>query len=892
MLSPPTRRQISTELTIKSIKAVLMKTSTRKHLSFAIYTAFFLSGLAGLMHQVIWARLLVQLIGSTAHAQMIVLAVFMGGLAIGATWFGKLADQHRHPLRLYIILELVIGGYCLLVPWLLDLTELGYVGMARSFFDQSALTLLLRVSLVTLLILGPSVLMGATLPVMSRHLVHRLKDTQRQVANLYALNSLGAVVGVGLAGFVMLPLFGIHAALGVASLLNFIAAAVVIRAALYETHARLPKNSSVNHPPKPSYSTAQYVVTLFALVCTGFAAMSYEVLFNRIIALAFGASTYSFSIMLISFITGISIGSAIVARLNINRPLWLLGLSQLAVVAALLTATPLISRMPYLIDLLRIALQNTYYGFEIYQVGKGLLCLGVLLAPTIFLGFSFPLVTSIQVRNPQEIGARVGSTYAWNTLGNVMGVTITGLILLPTLGLLGAFHFSLALNLVGGIALLAVADESGYGRRIAAGATISLVILIYIQQGSDWSDAINLARNHLRLRTAPPPSTVASVSVTPPKAHPASSFEAWQQTYIARQQDHEEFFFTEDAHATVLVTGNADNRHLYVNTKPDASNTNDLDTQLLMAHAPLLLATDARKVLIIGYGSGITAGSALRHPIDQADIVEISPAVVRAGHLFEGDNYQVLQDTRAHTYIEDGQSFLRTAPNRYDIIISQPPNPWIAGVGGLFTVDYFQSARDRLTAHGLFAFWFHAYEQSDESVGLIIRTVAAIFPHVMLFADNDLGNLIAVASTSPIEPNFTKMEHRYQTPGVKQDLARLGISNLAGFLSHHRLSQSQFAALSGSGSVNTVEHQRLEYMAPRSFFQRDNSFLLEQYDPLIKGTPARNEILLDRYISYRAMTDEPMTRLELTAAARYTHKMGGYGPTVASAISARAANLE
>ena len=892
MLSPPTRRQISTELTNKLIKAVLMKTSTRKHLSFAIYTAFFLSGLAGLMHQVIWARLLVQLIGSTAHAQMIVLAVFMGGLAIGATWFGKLADQHRHPLRLYIILELVIGGYCLLVPWLLDLTELGYVGMARSFFDQSALTLLLRVSLVTLLILGPSVLMGATLPVMSRHLVHRLKDTQRQVANLYALNSLGAVVGVGLAGFVMLPLFGIHAALGVASLLNFIAAAVVIRAALYETHARLPKNSSVNHPPKPSYSTAQYVVTLFALVCTGFAAMSYEVLFNRIIALAFGASTYSFSIMLISFITGISIGSAIVARLNINRPLWLLGLSQLAVVAALLTATPLISRMPYLIDLLRIALQNTFYGFEIYQVGKGLLCLGVLLAPTIFLGFSFPLVTSIQVRNPQEIGARVGSTYAWNTLGNVMGVTITGLILLPTLGLLGAFHFSLALNLVGGIALLAVADESGYGRRIAAGATKSLVILIYIQQGSDWSDAINLARNHLRLRTAPPPSTVASVSVTPPKAHPASSFEAWQQTYIARQQDHEEFFFTEDAHATVLVTGNADNRHLYVNTKPDASNTNDLDTQLLMAHAPLLLATDARKVLIIGYGSGITAGSALRHPIDQADIVEISPAVVRAGHLFEGDNYQVLQDTRAHTYIEDGQSFLRTAPNRYDIIISQPPNPWIAGVGGLFTVDYFQSARDRLTAHGLFAFWFHAYEQSDESVGLIIRTVAAIFPHVMLFADNDLGNLIAVASISPIEPNFTKMEHRYQTPGVKQDLARLGISNLAGFLSHHRLSQSQFAALSGSGSVNTVEHQRLEYMAPRSFFQRDNSFLLEQYDPLIKGTPARNEILLDRYISYRAMTDEPMTRLELTAAARYTHKMGGYGPTVASAISARAANLE
>jgi len=210
----------------------------------------------------------------------------------------------------------------------------------------------------------------------------------------------------------------------------------------------------------------------------------------------------------------------------------------------------------------------------------------------------------------------------------------------------------------------------------------------------------------------------------------------------------------------------------------------------------------------------------------------------------------------------------------------------------LFSVDYFQSARDRLTAHGLFTFWFHTYEQSDESVGLILRTVAAVFPHVMLFADNDLGNLIAVTSMSPIEPNFAKMERRYQTPGVKQDLARLGIPNLTGFLSHHRLSQSQFAALRGSGPVNTVEHQQLEYMAPRSFFQHDNSFLLEQYDPLIKGTSARDEILLDRYISYRATADAPMTRTELTAAAGYTHHMGGYGPTIATAIITRLTELK
>jgi len=861
-----------------------------------IFAAFFLSGFAGLMHQVIWAKLLVQLIGATAYAQVVVLAVFMGGLALGAVLFGRRADRSGRPLRIYVVLELLIGAYCLVLPLLLYLTSLGYVSLATHFFELGALTLLLRFTLVTLLILFPAVLMGGTLPVLARQLIGQVEDTQRQVANLYALNSFGAVLGAGFAGFLVLPFLGIYASLVVASLLNFVAAAMVFRRAQRQgvvpasvdgqavPERRTRSKQRAGAAPAPAYRPDQYATTLFALLLSGFAAMGYEVLFTRIIALSFGSSTYSFSVMLMSFITGIGIGSTLVSRFNVSRPLWLLGVSQLAVVVSLLIATPLISRMPYLIGLLRIELQDAPLGFELYQLGKTLLCLSLLLAPTICLGVSFPLVARIQARHQREIGSRVGSTYAWNTVGNVLGVVGTSLVLLPWLGLRDSLHFNLTLNFIAGSALLLVAQEAGARRRVVAATVASVVVAGYLLVGTGWSDAVNLARDHLRLRTGPDASLDAGARAR----HPASSFEAWQQTYVARQGELEFFHFDEDAHAAVLVAGNQQNVQLYVNSKPDASTTSDLDVQLLLAHAPMFLALDARTVLIVGYGSGITAGSALRHPVEHGDVVEISPAVLQADAIFADDNYGVLRDPRVRTIVDDGQSFLRTVPRRYDVIISQPPNPWIAGVGGLFTVEYFESVRDRLNPGGLFSFWFHAYEQSDEAVRLMVRTVNSVFPHIMLFADDDLGNFIAIASMDPVEPDFAGMERRYRDPAIAKDLARLGMSNLTSLLSHHRVSQARFGSLIDPGPLNSIGHERLEYIAPRSFFRRENSFFIERFDPLIKGTSSRSDVFLDRYIAYRAAAGNPITRRELLDAARYTAAMGGYGPNVAKSITARA----
>lgn len=395
--------------------------------STVVWVAFLLSGVAGLMHQVVWAKLLVQLIGATAHAQAIVLAVFMAGLAIGAVTIGRRIDRLGRPVRTYVYLEFGIAAYCIALPLLVQMVSSGYVFLASQLFESTGAKLALRLALSAIVVLIPAVLMGGTLPTLSRYLISSVAETRRQVARLYALNSFGAAIGAAVAGFVALPIFGVYGALVVASLVNVMAGGLLCGAARREAAMATALFSDTMNTVASqdtlaeAYRPHQYTIALVALALSGFAAMAYEVLFTRVIALAFGATTHSFSVMLISFITGIAIGSAVAARVIVRNPLWLFGLAQLGVVVAFLAMTPLVSRLPYLIGVLRVALQEPAMGYELFQFSKAAICLGILLLPTICLGFGFPLVAQIEVRSPNRVAGTVGVTYAWNTVGNVLG---------------------------------------------------------------------------------------------------------------------------------------------------------------------------------------------------------------------------------------------------------------------------------------------------------------------------------------------------------------------------------------------------------------------------------------------------------------------------------------
>jgi spermidine synthase len=394
------------------------------------------------------------------------------------------------------------------------------------------------------------------------------------------------------------------------------------------------------------------------------------------------------------------------------------------------------------------------------------------------------------------------------------------------------------------------------------------------------------------LRTGPGPAATARQRAE----HPATSFASWRRHYLLTAADPPlpTIEVRHDAHATAVAfgadPGGPDGMALMVNDKTDASTVGDLDTQMMLAHAPLLLAPHTARLLVIGHGSGITAGSALVHPVERADIVEISPAVLALDHLFAPVNHQVLSDRRVHVYVEDAQSFLRAVPRQYDVIISEPSNPWVAGVGNLFTREFFTLARARLAPGGVFTFWFHTYAQTDDTTALLLRTLGAVFPAAELFTDDAGSDVVAVASAEPLPVDFAVIERRFGVPGVRQDLARLRLPEgepLAAFLTRHRLSQRGATSLAGPGPLNLVAREQLQYRGPRALFAGRDSFFVERRDPLLKPGLDPSATLFARYLHHRAVEGRPVRPEDLEAVAEHVEGRGGNGAQVAATIRRR-----
>jgi predicted membrane-bound spermidine synthase/tetratricopeptide (TPR) repeat protein len=885
-----------------------------------VLSALFLSGLAGLMHEVVWAKLLANLTGSTAKSHAVVLSVFMGGLAIGAIWFGRGSDKRERPLKVYVVLEVLIGLYCLALPWITRAAGFVYEQGAAATFESPGIKLVLRLILSLATVLLPAVLMGGTLPVLARYLVEEVAQTRRQVAGLYALNNLGAVLGCGAAGFYLLPAFGIYGSLIGASSMNFLAAGLVwIANARTEYVASGTSAGEAHaHAALPAYNASQFRVTLWALALSGFAAMGYEVVFIRIISLGFGSSNYSFTVMLMCFITGIGVGSLIISQVDVRRPMWWLAFSQLAVIVSLLAVTPIIERLPFLVGWLRtqmlefppditLAVREAHevpLGFGKYLVGESFLCFAMLLVPTVFIGMGFPLVSQIQARSMSNLGGTIGSTYAWNTIGNVLGVVVTSLLLMPNLGMEGSLHLNLVLNLVAALLLLAAAQEMSLVPRVSVLATALVCVGLYAVGLAGWSSTVKRAQGHLRLREGLPSDADAETR----KSHPATNFDAWKEKYVSDKEPHDKLhhdwdkiYLAEDADTAVMGVRRDRLAAIYVNGKGDAS-TGPLDmiTFVLTGHIPMFLLPDAKSVMVIGHGSGVTTGGMLLHPIERLDLVEISRAVIGADYLFADMNHQCLKDPRTHLYLDDARTFLRTVPRKYDLIVSQPSNPWIAGIGSLFTVDFFKDCKARLNPGGAMVVWFHHYEQSDETIALIMRTINSVFPNIESFLTYN-SDVIALASMEPLTPDFKRMEERFDQPAIRADLGRVTVFDLATVLAYHGVTSPHFHALAGEGPLNTDDHQRLEYMGAHNMFLGRDAHLLEGglsteesealaakfFDPsnnplLVLYTAwldeqekffafksdGTSDSMLDRYIAWRASLGQPVTRRELMIGAQ------------------------
>ncbi len=779
---------------------------SRKSLHTLIALLFVLSGAIGLVYQIVWFKYLALFLGNTTYAQTIVLATFMGGLAIGSALWGRRADRAGSPLRLYAVLELAIGVYCLLYPVLIVVVQNAFILVARELglAPGSSTTLILKLLVSVAMLLPPTILMGGTLPILVRFISRRLNESGRNVALLYFLNSLGAVLGSAFAGFFLIRMIGLRATILSAAVFSLVIGFIALVASMLRTTATVEERLDESSEEEHAFTRTEVVAAIAVAGISGMAAMIYEVTWVRLLIPVLGSSTYSFSLMLVGFISGITLGSLIVSSaVRSSRGLVrMLAFCQLAIAAAMLITVPLYARIPYAFWKTSTVLAHTDYAYPVFLSFQFLFVLLIMIVPTIFLGMSLPLATRIAVRGIDVLGRSVGNVFAVNTLGTVVGSLGAGLVLIPSIGVRQTIETGIFLNLLAGSIFIWIGREINTRQKIAISAVGGMTLVLSLFFLPDWGTGSMLAGVFRQVNSR----------IEPPKTYAAFS-EAVGQTEV--------LYYREGSTATVGVvqgqTSAGPQNILIINGKADASSRGDLATQVTLAQLPLLLHPQPERVLIVGLGSGITLGSALRHPLDRVDCIEISPEVVEASSYFDGVSGAPLRDPRTALHVEDALAFLKLTDHRYDVIISEPSNPWIAGIGNLFTTEFFEACKVRMRPDGLMVQWFHLYEMNDELFRMVLRTYKQSFPCMTVW--QSLGNdVVLLGSAHPVEPNDERIAAALNDPNIRDDLARIGITDIADLLSLHMLSDSAVTAYAGVGEFNTEDHPRLEYEAPRAFF--------------------------------------------------------------------------
>ncbi len=761
-----------------------------------LFLCFFLSGLAGLVYQVVWLRWLILLFGATTLAISTILTAFMGGLALGSWVAGRVAHRINRPFMAYGLLELGIGTVALGLPGLLSLSTPLFTWLTAAAGSYTVLSLG-RFVLVTAVLLVPTACMGATLPLLAQHIARRWEALGWNVGALYAVNTLGAVAGTAAAGFLLLPTIGVWRtnllAVGVNMAVGLTAAILGRRITADPTLPEATSPQSTASGPLPR-STGRLL--LIAIAGSGVAAMVYEVAWSRALALVLGSSVYAFTVMLTTFLVGLALGSFFMARRvdRVEDKGLTLALVQLYLAAASFVGIVLVQELPYLfLSLFRSA--GGAYGWLI--AGKFVIAGMILFVPTLLMGAVFPLVVRMVTASLQRVGQSVGTVYAMNTVGAIIGSFAGGFLLIPWIGIRNSLLVAVTVNLVLAAGLLIALPSRRRRLNLLLAGLVPLLALAFIQLAPLWSPLV----------------MSSGVAIYAP-----------QYRSLSRQQFLAEItrgitprYYREGLSTTVTVWEARQEVFLRVNGKTDASSSGDMPTQVLSGHFPLLLAKDPKDVLVIGLGSGVTAGAVTRYPVKHLTVVELEAAVVEASRFFNHVNHRPLEDPRTRVVLNDGRNFLLTTRERYDVIISEPSNPWMTGASSLFTQDFFQLGRARLREGGLFCQWLQLYGMDPVMLRTAIRTFQAVFPHVLIFQTVS-SDLLLLGSERPLLLDLPRLQAQLSVPAVGEDLRRVGIGGPDDLLAKLLLGTQEVQALSTGAFINTDDNALIEFAAPRTLY--------------------------------------------------------------------------
>lgn len=772
---------------------------------------FFCSGATALIYEVLWSKQLGLMLGSTIQAQTVVLAAYMGGLALGNRLLGARADLMTKPLRAYGWVEMGIGLYAFFFQTLFAAADRLFAATGGHLLTHSGWLLLWKAMLAGGLVLAPTVLMGGTLPLIAAWLRRQESDGSRLSARFYAVNSLGAVAGAWLGGFFLVQELGVLAAMQLAALVNLLIGGIALwlaRRVVAPQSAGITSGTVVGEAG-PASATVRAGRAVWLVAFTGAVSMGLEVLATRSLGLIFGPSTQAFALVLMAFILGIGLGSWWVSAPGWSGRSGARWAPWFMVVAAALMGSYVygIEGWVVLYSHLRHGLAANETGYVLHQVVAAGMALTVLGLPAGLLGAVLPLSLREAGGSAHGLAREVGRLLTWNTLGAVAGTLVAGFVLMPWLGLRGGF---LALA---GTLCLAVLIGARSGPAAARGSALVVglgIVVLAVSSGEVWRHA--LGSGIYRARQAP-----------------ATHARLEQRRRTLHYQ-----FYQDAPDATVCVesiAGAGSDRELVlrINGKPDASTHGDLSTQYLLAHLPLLARPEAQEVFVLGFGSGITAGAVLSHPVRRLTVAENCRPVLQAGALFARWNRDVLKQPRTRVFDEDARTLLKLDPTRYDVIISEPSNPWVAGIGGVFSREFYELAASRLAEGGVMAQWFHIYEMHDGIVEMVLRTFGSVFPYMEIWESADT-DIILLGSRRPWPSTVAHFQKSFERPLVRADLAAIDLRSPEAVLARQLASQRTAFAVAGEGGVQSDAFPVLEYEAPRAFYIGATARRLFEFD--------------------------------------------------------------
>lgn len=757
----------------------------------------FLSGAVALGYEILWTRQLLNLFGSTTTATASMLAAFMAGMALGAGLAARASPSLRHPLRTYAMIEGGLALYGLGISGVIDFASTLFPAGHVVWADVFDATLALRAIGHSIVLLLPTALMGAALPVLAKALQIRGAVRPRHLATLYGMNTLGGAAGVFGTGFGLLPAVGAtHSQIALSALAFIIAGTALAVDAGLGAMPRIDRAFERNQPDVAASGVGPFHLRL-AIVLSGVAALGYEVIWTRILVLVMGSSVYAFTMMLGTYILGLAAGGFWIGR-YIDRlwsPVTVLQHLQFAIAATSLLGIWLFGHLP------TIALAGlSSFGttpLEIALVNFGVAALMVF-APTFLIGAALPVAARSLQRGPPERGRELGTAFGWAALGHVGGILITAAVLIPAIGLQNGILALAAANVAAGLAFLVGQADRARGNMLAvAVVVVSLGTAAWLTPR--WNATL---------------MTSGVYRQAPAYLNLLGSWEGLARAFAR----YKTLFYGEGSEAVVSVFETptlSGRRHivLAIDGKVDASTGADMSTQVLSGHLPMLYRPAAKRALVIGLASGVTVGSLLKHPVEQIDVVEIESKVVQASKEFDTFSGAPLKDPRVNVVVEDGRHYLRTTQAAYDVIVSEPSNPWLSSSARLFTREFFLLARHRLVADGVLVQWIPLYGLSQVQFAALLRTLTGVFPNVVLFHVSS-SDLVAVASRTPLEFSFKGLQKVFAQQSVKDDLQRVGIGSVEALAARWIADSAALAATLGPGPLNTDDNGLLEFGSP------------------------------------------------------------------------------